>query len=199
LLSGCTQTDKEQEVAAATLGSEGSSAGVRLGGVGSGDSMRRTDTAVPVLGGGRGGQGEELTGDATTGATRRHARRLRQAWRRPSRIAEMAVAVLRMEAWRRGISAWRLGGDGLAVARRLGSGRLYRPVAPSDGSGGVGQHRSRLRDDDSKRQGEGRRCGGSDSVAPLVAQERWRCAAPKLGATELGVEVAGWRLQRAPA
>jgi hypothetical protein len=57
LLSGCTQTDKEQEAAAAALGSEGSSVGMRLGGAGSGDSTRRMDTAVPVLGGGKGGKG----------------------------------------------------------------------------------------------------------------------------------------------
>jgi hypothetical protein len=57
LLSGCTRTDKKQEAAAATLGSEGSSTGVWLGGVGSGDSTCRTDTTVLVLGGGKGARG----------------------------------------------------------------------------------------------------------------------------------------------
>jgi hypothetical protein len=57
LLSGCTLTDKEQEAATAALGSEGSSTDVRLGGAGSGDSARRMDVAVLVLGGGKGGKG----------------------------------------------------------------------------------------------------------------------------------------------
>jgi hypothetical protein len=135
------------------------------------------------------GQGEELTGDATVDAARRCVRRPQRAQRRPSRTTEMALAALRTKAWRRGVSAWRLGGDGPAIARWLGSRRLCRPVAPSDGSGGIGWHQSWLGDDDSERWGEGRCCGGSDSTAPLAAREWWRCVAPKLGATEFGVKV----------
>jgi hypothetical protein len=101
LLSGCTLTDKEQEAAVATLGREGSSADVRLGGAGSGDSARRTDTTVPVLGGGKGGKGRSSSGTA-----RRCVRRPQRARRRPSRTTEMVVAALRTEAWRRGVSAW---------------------------------------------------------------------------------------------
>jgi hypothetical protein len=96
LLSGCTLTDKEQEAAVATLGSEGSSADVRLGGAGSGDSARRTDTTVPVLGGGKGGKGRSSSemlrpaqqGDARGGRGElgddRHGRR-RWSWRRSGR------------------------------------------------------------------------------------------------------------------
>jgi hypothetical protein len=55
----------------AALGREGSSADVRLGGAGSGDSACRTDTMVPVLGGGRGGArggGRGELGDGCGGA-----------------------------------------------------------------------------------------------------------------------------------
>jgi hypothetical protein len=69
----------------AALGREGSSADVRLGDAGSGDSACRTDTMVPVLGGGSGGKG------------RRPRRARRWPWRRSGwRLGEEAS---RRGAW----------------------------------------------------------------------------------------------------
>jgi hypothetical protein len=165
--------DKEQEAAVATLGSEGSSADVRLGGAGSGDSACRTDTTVPVLGGGKG---------ARRGAHRRcYGRNNKEMCEEAAASSETAVTDGgdgRGGAADEGLVKRRLDmalgwrWPGRCTAVRLGE--ALPTVAPSDGSDGIGRRQSRLRDDDSERQGEGRCCGGFDSAAPPAARERSR-------------------------
>jgi hypothetical protein len=76
--------DNEQEAAAVALGSEGSNTDVRLGSAGSSDSAHRTDTVVPVLGGGKGARG---------GAHRRcYGRRSKKMREEAAASSETAVA-----------------------------------------------------------------------------------------------------------